>query len=132
MEIERKFLIKELPDRSRIKPVHYERYYLQKGKDMVVRIQKKGENYEYETKRTISDLEHEKEKHSITQEEFESLRKGKESEVIIRESYQIQCEPTISIKIYHERFEGLSRAEVEFLTKAEAENYTPQTGWEQK
>jgi CYTH domain-containing protein len=127
MEIERKFLIKEMPDLSGIKAVGYERYYIKKDGEAVERIQKKGDSYEYETKRTISHLEHEKEKRRITREEFEELKRGKENEGIIRDGYLLSSNPDVSIKIYHGRFEGLSRVEVEFSSKEEAEKYVPQS-----
>lgn len=126
MEIERKFLVKELPDLSGIKPIRYERYYLNKEDRLVERIQKKGDRYELETKKTISHLEHDKQKRYISQEEFESLRKGRESEGINRDGYAVSFAPDISIKVYHDRFEGLVRAEVEFDSKEEAEAYLPE------
>ena len=125
MEIERKFLVKDLPDISGIQPIVYERYYLKSEGDTVVRIQKKNNKYEYETKKTISDLEHEKNKHAIAESEFEDLKVGNDANEIIRESYELSLNPNVSIKIYHGRFEGLMRVEVEFSTKEEAEKYVP-------
>jgi len=125
MEIERKFLVKELPDLLDIKPVRYERYYLKKDEPLVERIQRKGDRYEFESKKTISPLEHEKQKRYISQGEFERLREGKEAEGIIRDGYTLSEDPEVSIKIYHERFEGLIRAEVEFSSKETAEAYIP-------
>jgi adenylate cyclase len=127
MEIERKFLIKELPDLSGIKPIGYERYYIKKDGESVERIQKKGDCYEYETKRSISHLEHKKEKRKITQEEFEELRRGKEQEGILRDSYLLSSNPDVSIKIYQGKFEGLARVEIEFASKEEAEEYIPKS-----
>jgi adenylate cyclase len=126
MEIERKFLVKELPDLSDIKPVRYERYYLNKDGQSVERIQKKGDRYEFETKKTISPLEHEKQKRYISQDEFEQLREGKEADGIVRDGYMLSANPEVSIKIYHGRFEGLVRAEVEFSSKEEAGVYVPE------
>src|SRR3989344_9376088 len=111
MEIERKFLINGMPDLSGIKPISYERYYIKKDGETVERIQKKGDSYEYETKRTISHLEHKKEKRRITQKEFAELKRGKEDEGIIRDGYLLSSNPDVSIKIYHGKFDGLARVE---------------------
>lgn len=127
MEIERKFLVKELPDLSDIKPVRYERYYLNKDGQTVERIQKKGDVYEFETKKTISHLEHDKKKRYISQDEFERLREGKEADGIVRDGYTLSVDPEVSIKIYHERFEGLVRVEVEFSSREAAEAYIPES-----
>lgn len=127
MEIERKFLVKELPDLSGIAPIRYERYYITKDGPLVERIQKKGDKYEFESKKTISPLEHDKNKRYITQEEFEHLRRGKEEEGIIRDGYLLSENPEVSVKIYHGRLEGLARAEVEFSSKEEAEAYIPES-----
>ena len=125
MEIERKFLVKEIPDLSGIRPISYERYYLSTDESSVVRIQKRGDKYEYETKKNISHLEYEKTKRLISGAEFEALKQVKASEGIMRDGYQISSKPDISIKIYHGRFEGLVRAEVEFSSREEAEAYIP-------
>ncbi len=130
MEIERKFLVTALPDISGEPPIRYERYFLKDADGVQERIQKKGDTYELEIKRALpgadSFVSHEKEKHSITKEKFESLKQGKESNGIIRDGYLISENPEISIKIYHGRFEGLVRAEVEFPSIESAETYTPE------
>ncbi len=127
MEIERKFLVKELPDLSGIKSIPYERYYLRVDEKLEERIQKKGDKYELETKEVKSSLERTKDKKDISKEEFEELKRGKENEGIIREGYNLSSNPNISIKIYHGKFEGLVRAEVEFKSTEESENYNPES-----
>lgn len=42
-----------------------------------------------------------------------------------RDSYLIQTNPQITLKVYHGRFEGLVRIEVEFSSVAEAERFEP-------
>lgn len=124
MEIERKFFIKEMPDVSKMTPIRYERYYLRRDVDVEERIQKKGDKFEYEIKKKISDLERTKDKRQISEEEFYRL-KPVSGEVIIRDSYKLSN--SVSIKIYHGRFEGLRRAEVEFDSKEDALAYTPES-----
>lgn len=125
-EIERKFLVVTMPDLSGQEPIRYERYYLNRSDNVEERIQKKGDVYEYEKKEKISDLEHTKETHPISEEEFESL-KTRASEAIIRDGYMISKNPDITIKIYHGKHEGLVRAEVEFGSLEEAQAFTPPT-----
>ncbi|MDR2901763.1 MAG: hypothetical protein LBU87_01455, partial [Lactobacillales bacterium] len=72
-EIERKFLIKKLPDLGRITPVRYERYFLSDDGIRQVRIQKTGDKYELETKTKINAFEFEKSKKEISEGEFLEL-----------------------------------------------------------
>ncbi len=123
-EIERKFLVTTMPDLSGQEPIRYERYYLSRTENIEERIQKKGDAYEHEKKERVSDLEHRKEKRPITQEEFESLRAGT-SDAIIRDSFKVSENPDITIKIYHGKYEGLLRAEVEFESLEEAQAFIP-------
>ncbi len=125
MEIERKFLVKEMPDLDNLKPIGYERYYLSEDESSIVRIQKKGDKYEREIKKSISNLEHEKVKECISEEEFDELKLGRDADGIIREGYQLSSNPDISLKIYRGRFEGLVRVEVEFSSREDAEAFVP-------
>lgn len=124
-EIERKFLVKEIPNLTGIKPVHYERYFLQRGSTVEERIQKKDNTFEYEKKVTISPIESHKEKRIISEEEYNNL-KQRSSDAIIRESYILATNPEVSLKIYEGRFKGLMRVEVEFKSVEEANSFIPQ------
>ncbi len=123
-EIERKFYVKNMPDLSGIKPLRYERYFLERGNGTETRISKVDDTYKYEKKVEVSDLERTRESKEISKEEFEELKKVA-SESIIRERYNISDNPNIAIQIYHGRFEGLARAEVEFASEAEARDFVP-------
>lgn len=124
MEIERKFLVKKMPDLSGIVPIHFERYYLSISDDSEERIQRTNDTYSYEKKTAIDEFSRSTEKKEITNEEFERL-KSNSSGAIIRDSFPLSSH--VSIKIYHGMYEGLARAEVEFLSKTEADNYIPET-----
>jgi CYTH domain-containing protein len=76
------------------------------------------------TKRELSHLERTVEKRNITEAEFNLLKQGA-SEVIIRDRYEIATNPDIAVQIYHGRFEGLVRAEVEFKSVEEAKAFKP-------
>ncbi len=124
MEIERKFLIKSMPDLSGLAPIRYERYYLRIEPDFEERIQKVGDRYERETKSRKSDLERTADKTRISQEEFDTLKSQAQS-AIVRDSYLVSENPEITIKIYRGQHEGLARAEVEFDTVDEARAFVP-------
>lgn len=121
-EIERKYLIKQMPNLKNIKPIRYERYYINDNIDNQIRVQKKDEKFELETKRKISDIEYKKEKQELTEQEFLKLIKNCKK-VIIRDSYLINEKPNITIKIYHETYKGLVRAEVELSNENEYKNF---------
>ena len=123
-EIERKFLVKTLPDLSGKTKQVFERYYLYRGKGVDVRIQKVDSTYEFERKSEVSGLGRETQKFEITKEEFEALKK-KSGEGIIRDSYLMSENPEVTIKIYHGRFEGLLRGEVEFESEKAAQKFVP-------
>lgn len=123
-EIERKFFVKKLPDLSQKEPVRYERYFLYRTPPAEIRIQKKGDIYEFERKIEISPLTRVEHTFEITREEFNEL-KTYAKDVIVRDSYIISSNPEISVKIYHGAYEGLIRAEVEFSSETEAQNFKP-------
>ena len=118
-EIERKFLPKELPNLTNLKPITYERYYLRIENGLEERIQKKGNKYEFERKVRKSDLTRDTQRKEITKEEFEKLKQNA-TRAIQRDSYKLQDNPKISIKIYQGDYEGLVRVEVEFESEEQA------------
>lgn len=122
LEIERKFLPKQLPNLDKFVSIRYERCYIKNTDDNQVRIQKKGQKYELETKIKISDIEFKKEKKTITKEQFINL-KEQSVKFIIRDSYLISHNPNITIKKYYGDYEGLYRVEVEFDSIEESKQY---------
>lgn len=123
-EIERKFLIKNLPDLSQKEKVSYERYYLFNKNGIELRIQRKGSKYELERKIHISTTERTKEKLEISKEEF-NLIKPLATDIILRDSYNLGTSPDLTVKIYHGKFEGLARAEVEFNSIEQLISFQP-------
>lgn len=121
-EIERKFLVKELPDLSKIKPVKQERYYIKQELDKQVRIQRKDNSYEMESKNYLGPLQYEKVKQTISKDTFEMYKKGCQKG-IFRDSYLICVKPIITIKQYHGDYEGFTRVEIEFDTLEQACTY---------
>jgi CYTH domain-containing protein len=123
-EIERKFLVKQLPDLSSIQVVNYERYYLFVGNGIELRIQRKNHKYELERKVTTGDLTRTGNSCPLSPEEF-NLLKQLSSKSIIRDAYRLSESPNVSIKIYHGDCEGLVRAEFEFESEIEAKSFIP-------
>jgi CYTH domain-containing protein len=124
MEIERKWLVKNLPNLENLPAIKYERHFLFVGEKIEIRIQKKGEAYEFERKVELNELSRESQKFKITKEEFDVLKVFC-TKSLIRESYLLQNNPEISIKIYKEDYEGLIRAEVEFDNENDAREFKP-------
>jgi adenylate cyclase len=120
-EIERKWIVKSLPINIDQTPLLYERHFLFNQDGIEIRIQKKGEVYEFERKVEVSDLTREGQKFIISPAEFESLKKISTGS-IIRESIVIDG---ISVKAYKGKFSGLIRAEVEFNNEHEAQEFIP-------
>lgn len=121
-EFLRKFLIKELPDLSKIKPVRYESYFLLSDDELRVSVVNKMCRLERKTQ--ISDLERIIENKIVTEQEAKELLKGNHTEVILYDKYFFSVNPPVVIKIYQGRFTGLNKAEVEFLTEEEAKSFT--------
>jgi len=122
IEIERKFLISKMPDLSKYQSIKYERYYIYRDDAVEMRIQKKGSKFEIERKEMVNKLSTKKTRLDISESEFEKL-KTFGSDVIIRESYNLSFNPDISIKVYHGKYEGLKKVEVEFNSEEEAESF---------
>ncbi len=123
-EIKRKFLPKNRPDLSNLRHEEFERYYLLTDKKIDLRIQRINNKYEVERMEKISVISRTKQKMSISQEEFNMLKSLAEFSVV-RDSYTFSENPEIKIRVYHGKFEGLIRIEVEFRSEEEAKNYQP-------
>lgn len=128
-EIERKFLVKQMPDLHWIKKVSYERYFLFCSENIEIRIQKKWEKFEFERKVTQNVVSAEKQKLEITQDEFLEMKKNAVGE-IYRDSYRLSNNPNITLKVYHWDLEWFRRIEVEFDSVEIAHNFeAPEWFW---
>lgn len=123
-EIDRKFLIQEMPRLTGRRSVLHERYFLQHGDLVEERIQKVGDIFEYEIKTAMSPKERTREKRVITEKEFIRL-KEKASKVILRENFLLSKKPRISINRYLGEYKGFTFAEVEFDTREDSESFMP-------
>lgn len=125
-EIERKFFVRDMPDLSGLQPLRYERYILNSaGERKECRITRIGERHYLENKRVVSDIERSSEKKEISKDEFERLKR-EAGDAIIRDKYVIGSgNDSVSLQVYHGRFEGLVRAEIEFESEERAKRFVP-------
>lgn len=129
--ITRKFLVKKLPDLSDKTKDIYQRYYLYNANSIVIRIQQVNDEYELERKANESELVREGNTIKITADEFEELKQyAKQS--IQRDSYIIQDNPRIVLRVYRGAYEGLNRAEVNFESEKEANAFQALDWFEQE
>lgn len=122
-EITRKFLVKTMPDLSGFRPSYFERYYIFRDSKIELRIQQNGDKYELERKEIINKVKSLKSTMQICKQEFEKL-KALGSQAIFRDMYIIHQNPEICIMIYHGRYEGLVRVEIDFVSEEEAASFT--------
>lgn len=120
-EIERKWILYNLPDVGNQVPIPYERHFLFIGDGVEVRIQRKADKFEFERKVESNDLTRIGEKFEITEAEFNHFKQHAVGS-IERESYIVNG---VSIKVYKEKHTGLIRAEIEFGSEEEASKYRP-------
>ena len=123
MEIERKFLIKELPDLGQYKYVEIEQGYL--STSPVVRIRRKNDAYIL-TYKGSGLMAREEIEAALTKEAYEHLLEKIDGYPITKRRYLIPLDPyTIELDVFSGHMEGLIMAEVEFPTEEEANSFTP-------
>ena len=126
-EIERKFLVKELPADLENYPhsAIIQGYLIITDNDIEVRIRKKGDKY-FETVKAGSGLVRKESEKEITKEVFFDhwpLTEGKRVEKV---RYEIEYGgKLIELDIYSGDLEGLVVAEVEFDSEEESVSFTP-------
>lgn len=124
-EIERKFLVADMPSLKGIRKIPQERYFIQRSELFEEEMKRKGLFFSYESKFTISKKEKVREKVFVSKAEFEKL-KVQGTQVIRRDSYTLtKKSPIISIKKYSGTYAGLVLAEVLFDSVEEMERFTP-------
>ena len=125
MEIERKFLISKLPENLDDYPFHQiEQGYL--CTQPVVRIRRQDDDY-FLTYKSKGLMAREEYNLPLTQEAYEHLKSKADGLVISKTRYLIPEKNglTIELDVFHEDYEGLLLAEVEFPSEEAANSYTP-------
>ena len=124
MEIERKFLVKQLPENLRAYPcLQIEQGYL--TTDPVIRIRRQNEDYilTYKGRGLMVREEHNL---PLTKNAYETLKPKIEGVLITKKRYCIPFDPyTIELDIFENSHAGLIVAEVEFPSEEEALSFTP-------
>lgn len=124
MEIERKFLIKDLPkDLTSYPCSQIEQAYL--NENPVLRIRRKDDDYilTYKSKGMMAREESE---FPLTKEAYEHLRTKADGKIISKTRYFIPLAPhTIELDVFHGDMESLIMAEVEFASIEEANVFLP-------
>lgn len=124
MEIERKFLIKELPNNLDSYKFHIiEQAYL--TTEPVIRIRRQDNDY-YMTYKGKGLLSHEEYNLPLTEEAYYTLKSKADGNIISKKRYLIPYKQyTIELDIFDIPFKPLILAEVEFPTEKEAETFIP-------
>lgn len=125
MEIERKYLVKEIPENIE----EYTHKELEQGylcTEPVVRVRREGEDYvlTYKSKGLMVREEHNL---PLNREAYEHLLEKADGIVIKKTRYMIPQPGGLKIEldIFHGEHEGLVLAEVEFSSEKEANEYCP-------
>lgn len=122
MEIERKFLIKEMPENLDAYPCrHIEQGYLCTGP--VVRIRKDNEKYEL-TYKAKGMMVREEYNLPLTEQSYLHLKDKIDGRLIKKTRYMIPYESyTIELDVFEGDLAPLTLAEVEFTSEAEANSF---------
>lgn len=125
MEIERKFLIKKLPDNlTSYKARKIEQAYL--CTDPVVRVRRDNDDY-YLTYKSKGMIVREEYNLPLTKESYGHLLAKADGNIITKTRYEIPEKDnlTIELDVFEGKFDGLLLAEVEFASEEEALGYIP-------
>lgn len=124
MEIERKFLVKSLPNLN-----NYQKHDISQGYisiEPVVRLRKQDSSY-YLTKKSKGSLIREEIEVEISQEVYVILLSLIQTRMIEKTRYKIPLENGLiaELDIYHNDLASLYTVEVEFKTMEEAQSFIP-------
>lgn len=125
MEIERKFIVKNLPDNLDQYP-HDEICQAYVCTSPVIRVRQKNENYIL-TLKSGGMMARQEVEMPITKETFEHLKAKKDGMILSKTRYKIPEKSglTIELDVFHDVYEGFYMAEVEFSSVEEANAYLP-------
>ena len=123
-EIERKFLVKEIPANLSEYPYHMlEQGYL--NTDPVVRVRKEDDTY-YLTYKGRGYIEKEEYNLPLNEDAYRHLLAKADGNIISKKRHLIPCPPyTIELDVFEAPFSPLIIAEVEFPSLEEAKAFTP-------
>jgi CYTH domain-containing protein len=126
-EIERKFLVRQLPGGLTNYPSNEisQGYLVSRASGLQVRLRKSGSHYCLTFKRGRGRVREEREI-ELSAAQFDKLWPATEGKRLVKTRYEIPLgQRVVEIDVYHERHEGLVVAEVEFDTEESAKNFRP-------
>jgi adenylate cyclase len=126
-EIERKFLVRKMPDGLTSYPSNEisQGYLVSLDDGTQVRLRKSGQRYMLTFKRGRGNVREEREV-ELAAAQFDALWPATEGKRLVKTRYEIPLgERTVEIDVYHGRHEGLIVAEVEFDREDAAKNFEP-------
>ncbi len=125
MEIERKFLVKDLPENLQEYP-HDELCQAYVCTSPVIRVRQKNDEYIL-TLKSGGMMARQEIEMKIPKETFNHLKEKKDGMIISKTRYKIPENNgyTIELDVFHDVYEGFVMAEVEFPSIEEANSYTP-------
>lgn len=126
-EIERKFLVREMPRDLTSYPSNEiaQGYLVSLDDGLQVRLRKSNERYTLTFKRGTGSIREEREV-ELSASQFDQLWPATEGKRLLKTRYEIPFgHHVVEIDVYHDRHEGLVVAEVEFDAEEGARNFQP-------
>ncbi|MCW3099977.1 MAG: hypothetical protein JWL77_5595 [Chthonomonadaceae bacterium] len=125
-EIERKFLVRTLPDLAKVKHERVVQGYLAVDADGTeVRLRRKGENY-FMTVKTGEGVSRGEIERELTESQFDAFWPATEGKRLEKVRYELPYQDhLIELDLYRGVLEGLQIAEVEFDTESQSAAFTP-------
>ena len=123
MEIERKYLVKEIPNNlNNFESAAISQSYI--STDPTIRLRKSNDDYIL-TMKGKGNIAREEYELKITKEQYEKLLLKTEDYIICKTRYFIPIKSGLvaELDIFHERLNGLVTVEVEFASLEEPENF---------
>ena len=124
-EIDRKFLVKSLPDLSECKSSRIVQCYIELTEHTERRVRRIDDEY-YLTSKSGLGLVREEKEENITAVKFSELSRNSIGNIVEKTRYYMNLGVyLIEIDIYESKLKGLITAEVEFESESESKNFTP-------
>jgi adenylate cyclase len=126
-EIERKFLVRKMPDGLTSYPSNEisQGYLVSLDDGTQVRLRRTGDNYSLTFKCGTGNVREEREV-ELTAAQFGALWPATEGKRLVKTRYMVPLgERVVEIDVYHDRHEGLVVAEVEFRDEEAAKIFQP-------
>lgn len=126
IEIERRFLVKKLPDLERYRKKVIAQYYLRAESDMQIRVRRVDGKECTVTQKRAKGLIREEREDGVSTDVFEAMRPAAVSKTIFKTRYLIPHEKlVVELDVYAGFLEGLAIAEVEFPDVESARAFVP-------